>query len=363
MVYRVFLLFILGFFIPRFSSGLTKWGEDGGSRRIMVLGTNYGAIWAHNPPVYHLAQSHPWQISVEYLRHLPKKEWSRVYRYPYFGTALQYVHYRSPELGSSIAGIVFLEPKIYNRFRYRIGTGLVFNTKPFNLESNQTNNMLGGRLALVMHIQVNYYQTIGTRQYVRLGMGLTHFSNGAFKQPNSGINNFFIGVAWCYSSASARRESALKTEDTTFRRGFSGIISGSFSVVEKFPVNGPKYPVYHASGRAQYRIGRKSSLGVGLDYIRNMAIAQKLKEEPQLGTEIGRVGFVFGHEMHISKVSMLTELGIYIRKKQSLDPGFYHRIGLRYSLSEHIFAGMYLKTHKARAECIEWSLGARLGKL
>lgn len=322
----------------------------------LVLGVNYGAIWAHNPPVYHLAQSHPWQISVEYLRQSPEKEWSQTYHHPYFGMELQYFNYQSPVLGSSLAGVVFLEPVLYKRFRYRIGTGMVANFKPFNVKTNTTNVMLGGPVALVMQGQINYYQSISAKYELRFGIGLTHFSNGAFTQPNSGINNFFIGTALCHRGKTVARPHKIN-DSASFKKGISFVFGTSFSLVEKFPVDGPKYPIYHLIGRAQYRVGRLSSLLVGLDYIRNMALAKKLEEEPKFGTEVGRVALTLGHELHISKVSMITELGIYIRKKQSLDPGAYQRYGLRYYWTRQFYSSMYLKTHKARAECIEWGLG------
>ena len=355
-----FLLSVLLFSHSLFS--LNDAGSDDSTyhAHTFVLGVNYGTIWAHNPPVAHLAQSHPWQISAEYLRLSPQKEWSRSYHNPYFGLELQYFNYQSPVLGSSLAGVVFLEPVLYNRFRYRIGTGAVANFKPFNLESNTTNSMIGSHFAFVMQAQINYYQPISKKLQVRFALGLTHFSNGAFAQPNAGINNFFVGAALC------RRSKALpwpkKTIDSAvFRKGFSWILGTSFSLVENFPVDGPKYPIYHVIGRCQYRVGRKSSPLIGLDYIRNMALAKKLEDDPSLGTEIGRVGLILGHELHISKVSLMTELGIYIRKKQVPDPNSYQRYGLRYYWTPHLFTGWYLKTHKARAECIEWALGWKFG--
>lgn len=43
-------------------------------------GINYGAIWAHNKPVYHLAQSHPVQIFGEIHFRKLERLWCKNYR-------------------------------------------------------------------------------------------------------------------------------------------------------------------------------------------------------------------------------------------------------------------------------------------
>ncbi|HPI12508.1 MAG TPA: acyloxyacyl hydrolase [Catalimonadaceae bacterium] len=329
-------------------------------------GVNYGAIWAHNKHVNHLTQSHPVQVFGEiHFRNL-ERLWCNNFRRASAGVNITYFDYQSDVLGKSIAAITFLEPGLRKNMSFRIGTGVVYNTHPFDLYSNSTNLMLGSRFAMVMHCQVSRtfcYKSQVTEEmvpFLRLGIGLTHFSNGAFSQPNSGINNFFFSAGYCFGEQPGCRKTmthppSLPSDSLSFS------IASSFSLVEKFPVGGPKYAVYQIQGRVRYRIGKLSRLQTGLDWMKNQSVAAEIIEQPQLGTQAAVLGIPFGHELLISqKLSMITELGVYIYKKHQLHPGMYQRYGLRYQIWKGAFSGIMLKTHRAKAECLELNLGYQL---
>ena len=145
-----------------------------------------------------------------------------------------------------------------------------------------------------------------------------------------------------------------------FAKGLSFTASTSIAWVEKLPVDGPKYAVYHVHNRLAYRKGRKSSLLIGFDFAFNNANARKIRERPEFGRREGRLGLVLGHELHISKWSMLTEFGYDLIKQQSINPSLFQRYGFRYYLTKRLAAGIYLNVHNSKAECIEWSIGCQL---
>lgn len=332
---------------------------------LFSAGVNYGAIWAHNKPVYHLAQSHPVQVFGEIHFRKLERLWCQNFNAASAGVNITYIDYRSVVLGKSIAAITFLEPWLRKNTSFRIGAGIVYNTHPFDLHSNSTNLMLGSRFALVMHCQISRtfcYSTSYSKAkipFLRLGVGLTHFSNGAFSQPNSGINNFFVSAGFCFGDQG--HEYAYKHPPTLPSDSLSFSIASSFSLVEKFPVGGPKYAVYQIQGRVKYRIGKLSRFHTGLDWMKNQSVAAEIHEQPQLGTQAGVLGIPFGHELLISqKLSMITELGVYIYKKHQVHPGMYQRYGLRFQIWKGAFSGIMLKTHRAKAECLELNIGYQL---
>jgi hypothetical protein len=346
---RIFLLFF--FFISAPSTeaqtSFSRW----------IFGLNGGTIWGHNPPVYHLAQSHPIHAWAEYQMLRPEKDWVKDWKYPVWGFALKYMDFRNPVLGQSMVGIAYLEPKLFRRFTFRVGTGASIQTHPFNPENNSTNLMLGSWFATVMHLQINYYQPIGSNLGLRFGWGLTHISNGAFAQPNSGINSFFLTTGLYFKKERLEKPKLDSASRKPFSKGFDFLLSTSIALVEKFPVGGPKYFVFQIHGRSQYRIGRKSSFAIGLDWKRNNSVQAYIDENSDLGKSANVIGLPIGHELHISSVSMVTEIGFYIRKHHNVFPGIYQRYGLRKYWSDHCFTAIYLSTHKAKAECLEWTLG------
>jgi hypothetical protein len=95
--------------------------------------------------------------------------------------------------------------------------------------------------------------------------------------------------------------------------------------------------------------------------MKNQSVATEIKEQPQLGTKAAVLGIPFGHELLISqKLSMVTELGVYIYKRHQVHPWMYQRYGLRYQVCKGMFTGIMLKTHLGKAECLELNLGYQL---
>jgi hypothetical protein len=341
--------------------GKQAWASKGGSgigSKTWIFGVNGGTVWGHNPPVYHLAQSHPVHLWADCRIYQQNKEWAKAWKYPHWGLMLKYMDYRNRVLGQSVVGIVYWEPKIRNRFTYRIGTGVSYQTHPFNSEYNSTNLMLGSWIAYVMHLQIAYYQPLSHKYGLRFSWGLTHISNGAFSQPNSGMNLFYIGTGFYFNQAKSNHSSDSISQFSLKKR-WNFVLSTSMALVEKFPVGGPKYPLFQIQGRVQYRLGRKSSITTGWDWKRNAAVQNYIDNDPNLGSSSQTVGLPIGHELHISTVSMITELGFYLWKKHDVFPEIYQRYGVRNYWTENCFTGVYLNTHKAKAECIEWSLGYR----
>jgi hypothetical protein len=329
-----------------------------------LVSFQWGGIWAHNEQVDHLAQSHPVQLTVEYHLQNPNKDWCRNFRMATSGVSLVYLDYRSKVMGRSLALFPFLEPRLSPGFSFKVGTGLVWNSKPFSLD-NSTNVMLSSPVAMVMHGQLNWRPFVRKPglspdrhgiQKIQLGLGLTHFSNGAYSQPNTGINLFFLSLGYwidrglgCYKGAPDAEPSLPK---------WFGFVSGAFSLVEKYPIYGPKYPVFQIQTRLGYRIGKLHAFMVGPDFMHNLAFAKEIEENPVLGTDGRTIGLAFGHELRISKRLFLnTAWGKYLYKNHQLTSDHYQRYGLRLKWTRSLYSGFYLKTHRAKAECIEFQMG------
>jgi hypothetical protein len=330
---------------------------------VWLVSLQWGGIWAHNEQVDHLAQSHPVQATVEYHWQNSNKAWCTNFRQATAGLSMVYLDYRSSVLGRSIALFPFLEPNFLPGLSFKVGTGLVWNSRPFTTD-NHTNVMLGSPLAMVMHGQLNWrpfrrkmgYYPTHSLERIRLGIGLTHFSNGAYSQPNTGINLFFVSMGYwlgrglgCYKGI----PDEFKAQSKWF-----GLFSGALSLVEKYPVDGPKYPVFQLQSRLGYRIGPLHSLLIGPDLMHNQAFVEDIEENPAFGEDGRTVGLALSHELRISKRLFLsTTWGKYLYKKHNMTPDHYQRYGLRIKWTESLYSGFLLKTHRAKAECMEFQMG------
>jgi hypothetical protein len=314
------------------------------------LGLGWGGIWAHNPPVKHLARSHPLQLMAEWSREKPSAGLLRWYGPTRVVLCLHYFDYRSSVLGRSLAAVYALEPGLGRGWIFRFGTGLVVNFKPFNLNSNPANLMLGGPVSSVMHAMVA--RNMGA---VQLGLGLTHFSNGAFDLPNSGINIFFLRAAYAFSLPGKQPPDQPESVKLEFP---SREVSVAFSLVERKPGENRKYGVFQIQGRLYRRPGRRWDLGAGIDGGFNAAADEDIRQDTRIRGSGWWTGIPLSWRLQISRSTVLiAEFGAYLYRGRPGSEPVYQRYGIRHLLSPHLTAGFLLKSHKARAECLEWQLG------
>ena len=66
------------------------------------------------------------------------------------------------------------------------------------------------------------------------------------------------------------------------------------------------------------------------------------------GLAIGRLSFDFNYGMYI-----------YFNNLDKSDGAFYHKVGLKYDITDNVFANITLKTHWGKADYIGWGIGYR----
>ena len=73
-----------------------------------------------------------------------------------------------------------------------------------------------------------------------------------------------------------------------------------------------------------------------------------------------RVGVFVGHELFISKTSLITQLGYYIYYPFDFEGRIYNRVGLKRYFGNKYYGALTLKAHGAKAEAVELGIGIRL---
>jgi hypothetical protein len=330
----------------------------------------YGFVLKHAPSVRHLAKAHPYGVEINYNQLTNgSKEWHKVYRYPEAGFALGVFNFRNPVLGQAIYGIAHLDKALLqgktSALRLKIGTGATFITNPYDADKNFQNTALSSRLMYALRGELLYSYQPDKHWQLRSGITITHFSNGAFKVPNSGINIPAIKLGILYNPQVPVVEVAQP--DSSGKAMYSSVefnVSGAFTIKEIDLPGGAKYPGGVLSAYVNRRLNRKSAINIGMDGFYNTALKQIIESDPDIDTlqipDFKRVGITLGHELFISRISMLVQLGIYVYKPyQQVDTRVYQRYGLKYAINRYLFAGVFLKSHYGTADFVEWTLGVK----
>ena len=127
-----------------------------------------------------------------------------------------------------------------------------------------------------------------------------------------------------------------------------------------------QYPFYVFSAYADKRTSEKSSFQLGADvflmeYVKEhlyfLSVAYPEGNEDATSIDYKRVGVFGGYEIHFSKLSIEGQMGVYVYAPFSAEEAVYQRLSSKYLITDHIFAGLGLKTHMAKAEALEFSIG------
>ncbi len=332
--------------------------------------TSQGYTIAHNSEVKEV-QGYPRILKLDYSSKLKGKEFHEKMNNPLAGISFTLIDHDNRETGRSYSVSGFLQPTLRkwenSELFTRVSFGLAYVENPFDPVNNQLQKAIGSNVNYLGEVQLIYSYGLTERVNLNVQTGMTHISNAARKLPNSGLNILFLGAGLSYQISDESAEVFKKFNQRNLeyevgqlnhyvmlRSGVKSIRALDFAV----------FPAYGLNYTAALRYGALGSWTAGLDvdynrgYVReNMAIIESSGiDRPFVRW---RTGFAIGHELHMNKLSMITQFATYLKRPRVDHSLFYQRYGLKYHLSKNWFAAATLRAHGGRADYMEWTFGRR----
>jgi len=219
---------------------------------------------------------------------------------------------------------------------------------------------------------------LSDKLFLEGGFTMSHFSNGALKKPNKGINTISPKISLRYNfynepvflqRTSPDFEGNNEWLFTIFGGGRNVIFDEvNVDVIEKY--EGVHYPIFGSSLIYNRQISFKSKIGIGISASYNGSIEAQVavdnnELEPIAGpfNEKLQLSIFPSYELVISKVSILLQPCFYIYRFETKNqsPLFYQKIGLKYHLSDRLFLGITLRDYKFHiSDFVEWNIGYRI---
>ncbi len=328
------------------------------------LKTHYGFLMAHHTYMRILQEQH---FPILQLNFFKKgnfgKEWQSMYHFPQYGVSLIYSPLSSPKyLGKGIAVVPFMNFRIFTHekvsFKFFVGSGIGYIEKPFNIRENYKNEAIGSRFNAVLAGQADFRYKITPSAEISSGLSITHFSNGKHKTPNLGINNLavYFGIAKYLPSNKSYKQPEILEESKRWEKNFFFALSSK----QNYPVGGNNYLYTAYSFNVKRFIGRKSKFGIGTDIFYDFSDRAHFRSvgfnKPDL-TYIKPALYIL-HDFRIGKVSLFIHVGTYLYTfENNQDYGMiYDRAGIQYYFNKYLSTHIALKTHYARADCIELAI-------
>jgi hypothetical protein len=348
-----------------------------------------GFIWAHSKALDHLVQSHFPLYQVSMWQKTPgTRDWHHHYAFPdiglgFWGGSLGY----PGVLGNAYALMPQIRLPLVTGKRTELsiihGAGLGYITKPFDRLSNYRSHAVGSHLNIALQSRISLTMTTSPQSRLSVGLGLSHFSNGAIKKPNLGIN---IPTA-CLSLAfnRARPQALAESDDVSGSGSLTPPTGADIMMAEVRPQARTMILSVYAGGglsRFDHRdetlfaawslsttlsrpLSVKRRLGLGGDFFYNYAdklIRDPVTMEIRAAGHLLKAGVHLAYEQVFGRLDFVFQTGYYLYAREKGHGMIYNRAGLRYQFAGGYLFGLGLKTHTFTAEFFELAVGYRFGQ-
>ena len=297
--------------------------------------------------------------------------WEVLHNYPSIGLTFYYTSFGnkevSKELGQAFALYPFinfpLTPGENSKVTFKLGVGLAYLTQKFDPTENFHNYAIGSHINAAVNLSFEYRQRIVDRLHWVTSLGLTHFSNGATKSPNMGINSFSIatGLSWNIASPKPLMDRRLRpvpytfefdghqhfVTDVQFTMGYKDV-SQQYGGYESF------YLVYDLAANFMFQLTERDRLGVGMELVWDNSD----KVNPPYYKAFLKPAGLISYEMMLDRVSFMFNVGI---RKNAPNPTqaflFYQKLGLRYYIWKGLFTSLSFTTYDIKADFLSLGIG------
>lgn len=327
----------------------------------------YGFILPHHPEMKIFTDRHvqAWEIDFAEIT-VGKKRWQWSYAYPVCGAALFYSSLGNTDiLGEVYAIIPYVDFPLVrgtkNNLLFRFGTGLSWFTRMFHRINNYKNTAIGSHINAAISLQLAGEIALSRRLSFRPGLSFIHFSNGATKVPNYGINFVAANAGFSYQIIESQGNYiTYEPLIITPRPEFHTVISGT--VKDIFPVGGQKFFVGNLALDVRSIFTKHILAGIGFDLTYDVSDREVLS---RTGIDITNIETLkYAVNLHggvrLGRLDLCLHAGGYIHQKDDSDGWIYDKITATYNFYGPWLINLTLKTHFARADFVAAGLGFKL---
>jgi len=331
----------------------------------------YGFLMAHHLELeIYNAHFPAFEFSIERAT-WGKQHWETLYGYPLIGLSVWY----SPlggfkDLGSAIAVYPFINFPIVQdevqQFNFRLGLGLGYLTNYYNRLDNYKNFAIGSNLNIAGSLYLEYRRKFGRMVNLSGGAGLTHFSNGAIKTPNFGLNIITAYLSFTIYLGRPNPQLSRKIIPKLYKFEFDGKQSLDFDIGLSAGIKdmsqqyGQRFMVYAMYANLFKQVSWKSKFGIGFDLTYDASDKFILDWNGQTydnDFQLLKPGLSAAYQLLIGQLSFVFNFGVYLAGKEMSEGSIYQRLTIRYLFTDNLFANIALNSNWGKAEYIGFGIG------
>ncbi|MBA7628311.1 hypothetical protein ES703_35790 [subsurface metagenome] len=249
--------------------------------------------------------------------------------------------------------------KLYSN--YRIGFGVSYLTRQFDVSENPLNLAISSGLNIYVNFKYNVRFRIDKKNEVLAGIGFSHFSNGKLATPNLGINTVTVSLGYLYNIMPARYPRQTPEIKPSLKKNtIEFILTGGAKTDDQ--ISGKYYFISSFIMDYKFVPGMKYSFGAGVDFFYDESLGpNKVGDEGgnYTSSDLFQIGLHGAFYTRYSKLNIVLQVGSYVHANYYKYTRVYSRIGFRYEIYHNILLNLSLKAHRAIADYMEWGIGYR----
>ncbi len=331
-----------------------------------------GILVAHRPNMYHLVQKNNRSVELSWLIQRTKKDlWGRVYHQPLVGFNLSYRSFGYKDVLGSGYGLTYmtrftlLQTKKNLCLELQSHTGFGIVTKRYDKFENPKNIAIGSYLNAKTDLEL-FLTKFHKKFHYGIGIGFSHFSNGAFKAPNLGLNTLSLFATAGYNlqertvAEKFKLSDQLKLEDPFPDHNLNTELILTAKQANATAIDPKLYPVVAVRVNYIYRPRIKWGADVSLDLIYNGANPFLWPEDGHTSSEAFQVGIYTGAVTYFYNTAVYFGGGVYLVDPVAAAERIYDRLGIQHYFSEKWYALFTIKANYAKADYFEFGVGYRV---
>lgn len=290
-----------------------------------------------------------------------KSYWEEIFKYPTYGVGFYTGFFNNDIIGNPMALYGFMEiPFVRKKDHYwstSWGVGASFHMNEYSETKNSENVAIATDLNVYVDFNTVYKYRISKRFELGGGVKVQHFSNGAIKHPNLGLNMLSgqMSVAY-YPGKTVEKFYKPAVEVKKKKYEFTAMYAGGFSAISKEDPTKYYNSVISLSASKIHSFKRNFGVGVDVFYNEFLKMNEDINYDGSTSDLMSYAGYL-STDLVANKFRMVVQLGVYLWRKVDYDIPIYERVALRYYIIPNLFANVSIKAHGAKAQYLEWGLG------
>ncbi len=351
MHFRHFFLFLL------ISSNL--FAQDNNKNYHLGASAHYGFIARHRDSMNDLIEDPIKAINITLGRQMfGQQAWEQTFLYPAYGMGFYAADLGNQDnLGYGYALYGFMTLPLWEsekiKWHYQFELGLVYVTEGNIAVGSHTNVFIGATLGM--------QYALTERLWLVNELSGNHFSNGATKMPNLGLNPLTYRLGINYRLNREANERVVHETATDYATDDFAVVYNA-GIKEIKPAGGDKYFISSIMLDYTHALTAKHRIGFGLDWIYDSSFFTRFEREGVLDLSqaaIMQYALHLSYRFDVHRFSVIAQQGFHLYSKWTDDGSSFQRAGLRYRISKRTLLNLTIMSKGGVAYFTEWGVGLR----